>query len=177
MKIGNSAKLNWSSSQIFSRAMVKIAIIVINITSRALLLIASGALLLVRRRALVLALRLWEALSAGPGQNCFIMNHEYGDKLFTIAARKYLLFKLLLTITRLPKWVRNLTFPYFVGDRTRLQLLPPPLKQSVDNENFLAVLIKMMMTTTMMKTYNGDDDKSNFYHLPFKQGVECWRWW
>ena len=24
----------------------------------------------------------------------------------------------------------------------------------------------------MMKTYNGDDDKSNFYHLPFKQSVD-----
>ena len=24
----------------------------------------------------------------------------------------------------------------------------------------------------MMKTYYGDDDKSNFYHLPFKQGVD-----
>ena len=60
--------------------MVKIAIIVINITSRALLLIASGALLLVRRGALVLAFRLGEALGAGPGQKCFIMNHEHDVK-------------------------------------------------------------------------------------------------
>ena len=158
MEIGNSAKLNWSSSQIFSRAMVKIAIIVINITSRALLLIASGALLLVRRRALVLALRLWEALSAGPRQNCFIMNHEHDVKWLTIVAQKDLLFKLLLTIARLPDpGASGLGIWLFL---TLLEIGPGcssyhlPCRQSVVKQwTLFGGTDKMMMTTTMMKIH------------------------